>query len=74
MRDLSLYEFYDKHRVERGKLQTPQRGVALMVTPGLSSFWLQILKVPTRAPENSSSKIPKHGVLFLKAGLPLLQT
>ena len=37
VRDLSFYEFYDKHRVERGRVQTPQKGVALMVTPSLSS-------------------------------------
>ena len=35
VRDVSLYEFYDKHRVGRGRLDTPQKSVALMVSPGV---------------------------------------
>jgi len=37
VRDVSLYEFYDKHKVERGRLLTPQKSVALMVSPGFSA-------------------------------------
>ena len=37
VRDVSLYEFYDKHKVDRGRVTTGQTPVALMVSPGYSA-------------------------------------
>ena len=37
VRDVSLYEFYDKHRFKSGRLQNMQGQVGLMVTPAFSS-------------------------------------
>ena len=37
VRDVSLYEFYDKHSVNRGRVRTPPNSVALMVTPAFSA-------------------------------------
>ena len=37
VRDVSLYEFYDKHRFRNGRLQNMRGQEALMVTPAFSS-------------------------------------
>ena len=34
---MSLYEFYEKYKINRGRVTTPEKSVALMVTPGYSA-------------------------------------